>query len=312
VFIVVFALFVAPTIYGLVAFHGRFAPMLKPPVFQHIAFNSLANLAVMWGSIDLKGRLDQRLSDVLRRTAIFHGALAFFTLIARHYYSIPMLLVGAPISAIGGAVVTTLRQRAVAPRVAIVGPWHWIADDRELRCRRIEAPGESIADCDLVLITFEGPLRTPWTDLLSRALLAGKPVRHVAEYLEEARGVVAIAHFDIDCLPTSGLASYRTQKRLLDLAFVVLLAPIAAPIALFGAIGVWITMGRPVPSSRRARAWAALRSEWRNSAPCAPRRRGRPSSPRRAATPGSRVWGAGFGGFVSTSCRNSGTCSWVT
>jgi lipopolysaccharide/colanic/teichoic acid biosynthesis glycosyltransferase len=246
VFIVVFALFVAPTIYGLVAFHGRFAPMLKPPVFQHIAFNSLANLAVMWGSIDLKGRLDQRLSDVLRRTAIFHGALAFFTLIARHYYSIPMLLVGAPISAIGGAVVTTLRQRAVAPRVAIVGPWHWIADDRELRCRRIEAPGESIADCDLVLITFEGPLRTPWTDLLSRALLAGKPVRHVAEYLEEARGVVAIAHFDIDCLPTSGLASYRTQKRLLDLAFVVLLAPIAAPIALFGAIGVWITMGRPV------------------------------------------------------------------
>ena len=242
----VVALLVAPFLYGLVAFHGAVAPILKPPVLRHVAFNSVANLLVMWGSLDLKGRLDQRLSDIVRRTAIFHGAVAFFTLIARHYYSIPMLLVGGPISAIGGIVVTTLRRRAVAPRVGIVGPRHWIADDRGLRCRRIEAPNESIADCDLVLITFEGPLPAPWTDVLSRALLAGKTVRHVSEYLEEARGVVAIAHFDIDYLPTTGLASYRAQKRLLDLVCVVVLAPIAAPIAAMASLGVWLTMGRPV------------------------------------------------------------------
>ncbi len=236
----------APTLYGLVAFHGAVAPILKAPVLRHIAFNSLANFVVMWGSLDLKGRLDQRLSDIVRRTAIVHGALAFFTLIARHYYSIPMLLIGGPISAIGGAVVTTLRQRAIAPRVGVVGPWHWIADDRGLRCRRIEAPDDSIADCDLVLVTFEGPLPAPWTDLLSRALLAGKTVRHVAEYLEEARGVVAIAHFDIDTLPAMQIARYRAGKRVLDLVCVAVLAPIAAPIAALAAAGVWLTMGRPV------------------------------------------------------------------
>ncbi len=240
------AVVVAPAVYGLIAFHGRVAPLTKPPVLRHIAFNSLANLFVMWGSLDLKGRLDQRLSDIVRRTAILHGALAFFTLIARHYYSIPMLLIGGPISAIGGAVVTILRQRASAPSVGIAGPWHWIAEDRGLRCRCIAMPSESIADYDLILITFEGPLPAPWTDLLSRALLAGKTVRHIAEYLEEARGVVALAHFDIDTLPATGIARYRARKRLLDLACVVLMAPIAAPIALVGAAGIWITMGRPV------------------------------------------------------------------
>jgi lipopolysaccharide/colanic/teichoic acid biosynthesis glycosyltransferase len=130
--------------------------------------------------------------------------------------------------------------------VGIVGPWHWIADDRDLLCRRIEAPTDTIADCDLVLITFEGPLPAPWTDLLSRALLAGKTVRHVAEYLEEARGVVAIAHFDIDTLPAMQIARYRAGKRVLDLVCVAVLAPVAAPIAALAAAGVWLTMGRPI------------------------------------------------------------------
>lgn len=236
----------APIVYGLVAFHGVIAPALEPPVVRHIAFNSLANLAVMWTSLDLKGRLDQRLSAIVRRAALFHGAIAFFTLIVRHYYSIPMLLVGAPISVIGGAVVTVLRGRAVAPRVAIVGPWHWIAEDRLLRCRRIEEPSHSIADCDLVLITFEGPLPAPWTELLSRALLAGTTVRHIAEYLEEARGVVSISHFDIEELPAAGLAGYRAQKRLFDLLGAGVLALVGAPVAALAALGIWLTMGRPV------------------------------------------------------------------
>ncbi len=200
----------------------------------------------MTGSVDLAGRLDQRLSNILLRTAIFHGALAFFTLVTRHYYSIPMLLTAAPISAVGGAIVSVLRQKDSAPRVGIVGPWHWIAEDRGHSCRRIEASTESIAEYALILVTFDGPLPAEWTPLLSRALLAGKTVRHIAEYLEEAKGVVSIEHFELNHLPATGLASYRTPKRAFDLIFAIAVMPIAIPVAVVAAAGIWMTMGWPL------------------------------------------------------------------
>ena len=220
--------------------------MFKPRVLRFVAFGCLANLLVMLGSLHLTGRLDERLSNVMRRTAIFHGAIAFFTLIARHYYSIPMLLTGAPLSAIGGAAVTVILQRASAPKVGLIGPWHWIAEDRGLRCARVSTPAGSIADYALLLITFEGPLPADWTPVLSRALLAGKAVRHIAEYLEEARGVVSIDHFELDHLPATGLASYRTPKRLFDILCAAVALPLAAPVVLAAAIGIRATMGAPV------------------------------------------------------------------
>lgn len=240
------SLCVAPAIYGFAAFHGDYAKMMKPRIIRHVAFNSVANLLVMLGSLDLVGRLDQRLSNIVQRTAILHGALAFFTLITRHYYSIPMLLTGAPVSLLGGAIVTVLRQRASAPKIGIVGPWHWIAEDRGLCCRRIEEPTESIAGYALILVTFEGPIPAEWTPVLSRALLAGKTVRHIAEYLEEARGIVAIEHFELEHLPATGLASYRTPKRLFDFLVALLAMPIAILVTALAALGVLITMGWPV------------------------------------------------------------------
>ncbi len=244
--IVIFVALVAPAIYGFVAFHGEYWRMEKARILRFIAFNCTANFLVMVGSLNMTGRLDQRLSNIVRRTAIVHGAIAFFTLIARHYYSIPMLLTGAPLSALGGAIVMFVRQRASAPRVGVIGPWHWIAEDRALRCRVITEPTAAIGDFALILITFEGALPAVWTPLLSRALLAGKPVRHVAEYLEEARGVVSIEHFDLDHLPTAGLATYRTPKRLFDIACVLAAAPLAIPITVTAAIGVRLSMGGPV------------------------------------------------------------------
>ena len=220
--------------------------MMKPRILRHVAFNSVANLLVMAGSLDLAGRLDQRLSNIVQRTAIIHGVLAFLTLITRHYYSIPMLLTGAPISVLGGAVVTILGRRASAPRIGIIGPWHWIAEDRALRCSPVAAPTDSIRDYAVLLITFEGPIPASWTPVLSRALLAGKTVRHIAEYLEEVRGVVAIEHFELEHLPATGLASYRTPKRLFDILVALFAIPIAAPVTALAAAGVWITMGWPV------------------------------------------------------------------
>ena len=240
------ALALAPAIYGLAAFHGAYWRMTKPPVLRFVAFSVLANLLVMAGSVDLTGRLDQRLSNIFRRTAIVHGMLAFLVLIFRHYFSIPMLLTGPVLSAAGGAAVMGARRRETKPRLAVVGPWHWIAESRDLDCRTLEGPTDPIGAFDLLLITFEGGLPPDWTPVLSRALLAGKPVRHVSEYLEEARGVVSIDDFDLDFLPRRGLASYSFPKRLFDVACVVLAVPLALPILVAASLGVWGSMGRPI------------------------------------------------------------------
>jgi lipopolysaccharide/colanic/teichoic acid biosynthesis glycosyltransferase len=77
-------------------------------------------------------------------------------------------------------------------------------------------------------------------------MLSGKPVRHVAEYAEEVAGLVSIDHFDLDHLPPTGLTSYRTRKRLIDVVLAVLSLPVALPALAIGATIVALTMGRPI------------------------------------------------------------------
>ena len=77
-------------------------------------------------------------------------------------------------------------------------------------------------------------------------MMAGKPVRHVAEYLEEEQGVVSIEHFHLDHLPIGGLTSYRIRKRVLDIGLTVLALPIVLPLLLMGALAIWASMGRPI------------------------------------------------------------------
>ena len=235
-----------PAIYGLVAFHGDWRSMFKAPVLEHVAFNCMANLLVMWGAVRLMGRFDQKLSAVFLRTIIVHGSLAFLTLIFRHYYSIPMLLTGVASSAVLGAAVVFARQRAVRPRVGILGPGHWVMEDGGLHCERLFDPGDPIRPYHLILITFDGALPPAWGPTLSRALLAGKPVRHVAEYLEELRGQVSADAFDLDHLPEAGLSGYRTAKRGLDLVGAIALLPLALSIIAVAGLAIMATMGRPI------------------------------------------------------------------
>ncbi|MBV8594023.1 MAG: sugar transferase [Caulobacteraceae bacterium] len=70
-------------------------------------------------------------------------------------------------------------------------------------------------------------------------------MRHVASFLEEAQGVVAAEHFSLDNLPAASLTSYRTPKRVLDVALVVLMAPLALPLLLAATLAVILVMGPP-------------------------------------------------------------------
>ncbi len=243
---ILLALVLMPIVYGLVAFHGAWARMIRVQVLEHVAFNTLANVAVMMSAIRLGGRFDQRLTGVFSRTMAAHGALAFFTLLSRHYYSSPMLLTGVAASAILGSIVVLIQQRSPRRRVGVLGPWSPILDDPALGCERVESPTASIRPYDLLLLTFDGDPSPPFAATLSRALVAGKRVRHISEFIEEVQGVVAIEHFDLDHLPDGGLTSYRSGKRLLDLLAGVLLLPVVLPLAGVAALAVRLSMGAPV------------------------------------------------------------------
>ena len=99
--IVLVVLALSPCLYSVVAFHGLSPRMLRPPVMRFVAASVAANLLTMGLSFHLKGRLDQRLSDIFRATALTHGGLAFVVLIVRHYFSIPILLTAPAVSIVG-------------------------------------------------------------------------------------------------------------------------------------------------------------------------------------------------------------------
>jgi lipopolysaccharide/colanic/teichoic acid biosynthesis glycosyltransferase len=58
--------------------------------------------------------------------------------------------------------------------------------------------------------------------------------------------LVSVDHFDLDQLPPTGLAAYRTGKRLIDIGIAVLSLPVALPTIAIGTAVVAVTMGRPV------------------------------------------------------------------
>ena len=235
-----------PWVYGLVAYHGAWGKMFHAPAPRHIALNVLANVAVMWSAIALKGRFDRKLAGVFTRTLVVHGALAFVILVGRQWYSIPMMLTGVAASSLLGAAFALAREHNVRPRIGVIGPPHERLDSPALDCTAIVDPEAAIGRFELIVITIDGDVPAPWAPTLARALLAGKRIRHVSEFVEELDGAVAIEHFDADHLPEGGMTSYRTRKRLLDLLCVVGLLPLALPVAGLAALGILLTMGRPI------------------------------------------------------------------
>jgi lipopolysaccharide/colanic/teichoic acid biosynthesis glycosyltransferase len=235
-----------PAVYGAVAFHGAWAKLTPPPVLAHVALNTLANGLVASSALRLTGRVDQRLTGVFSRTLMAHGAIAFFTLVTRSYYSIPMLLTGAAASAVLGALVLLVRQRSPRPRVGVLGPWPSILDGAALDGELVLAPDASIRGYDLLLVTLDGDPPAEVAAMLSRALMSGKPVRHIVEFLEETHGVVAIEHFDLDHLPAGGLTTYRTGKRLVDVMVAIALLPVAVTIVGVAGLAILLTMGAPI------------------------------------------------------------------
>lgn len=235
-----------PIVYGLLTFGLAFPQVLQGPLLAHVWLNCAANALVMLGALLLTGRLDRKLAGVLTLLLIAHGGLAFLILTTRSFYSNQIMLTAVPVSAVLGSVVMYLKHRSARVRVALLGPGDAPADQIRIAYDWIRDPDADLRPYDILLATSVIDLPPEWARVLSKAMIAGKPVRHLAEYMEEEQGIVSIDHFDLDHLPATGLTSYRVRKRLMDLAIVVALLPVALPILAGGALAVLISMGRPV------------------------------------------------------------------
>lgn len=235
-----------PIAYALIAFQGAWFKALRPTVAGHIALIATANVIVMLAAIATTGRLDRKLANVFAWTLVAHGAAALIILVGRQWYSIPILLSGVIASSALGSAFAIARQRKLALRVGVIGPRHAIMQDPAFDCAVIADPSQSVRRYDVIVMTSGEGLSAAWLPTLASALLAGKRVRHVSEFLEETRGRLSIQHFDLDQLPEGGLASYRTRKRVVDLLCVAVITPLALPLLAVGCFAVLVTMGRPI------------------------------------------------------------------
>lgn len=200
----------------------------------------------MLAALLLTGRLDRKLAGVLSLVLAVHGALALLVLTTRSPYSNQIMLTAVPMSAVLGVAVMYINHKAVRTRVALLGPHDLPQGQAIFAYDRIRDPDADLRSYDVLLTTSVIDMSPVWVRVLSKAMIAGKPVRHAAEYLEEQKGLVSIDHFDLDHLPPSGLSSYRILKRLMDFALVVALLPVALPLIAAGALAILVSMGSPV------------------------------------------------------------------
>lgn len=235
-----------PVVYGLLIYGFAFPQVLRGALLEHVWLNCAANALVMLGALLLTGRLDRKLAGVLTILLVVHGALAFLILTTRDIYSNQVMLTAVPLSAMLGAAVMYLKHRSAQVRIALLGPHDAPTGQVRIAYDWIMDPGTDLRSYDILLTTNVVDLSPEWVRVLSRAMIAGKPVRHLAEYFEEQQGIVSLDHFDLDHLPPTGLTSYRTRKRLMDLVIVLAILPIALPILAVGALAVLVSMGRPI------------------------------------------------------------------
>lgn len=237
---------VMPIVYGGAIFGMSFVRHLNGPILAHVMLNCAAHALVMLAATKTTGRLDRKLASMLSVLLVVHGGLAFFILITRSFYSNPIMLLAVPISGFLGTAFTFLKHRTAKVRIAVLGPKDPLAGEVRFPYDRVVDPSADLRPYGVLLTTTVTDLSPEWAQVLSKAMVVGKPVRHIAEFIEDQEGLVSVDHFDLDHLPSQGLTSYHTRKRLFDLVLAVAVLPVALPILAVGALIVLVTMGRPI------------------------------------------------------------------
>lgn len=242
---IVVPFFILPAVQTFLLYAPPFGRLANPDALFNIYMNCLLNSVVMILAMRVRGRLDRKIAAVFSRVVFVHGAAAFIILVAREYYSNQVMLISAGLSMILSIAVVLILDRSIPRRVAVIGSGERCSLGLKIPCEVITDPNADLRAYDVILTNTLSGLSSEWSAALSRAMLAGTPVRHLAEYVEEDRGIVSLEHFDLEHIPYGGLTSYRTGKRILDIFLIALSLPVTVPLVILSAIVIRITMGGP-------------------------------------------------------------------
>lgn len=246
-----FSVIMLPIGYAAVLPEAQLASLATSAFSLPILLPALANAAVMLSSIRLKGRFDRKLAASLSRAILVHGSTAMLVLLARLDYSNQIMLLAMAVSMVLGPLVVWLRHDAYPPRIGLLCPPGLEALDlgRQHLVGRVEEvcdPSADLTAFDFLLTPNIASLPPSWATAVSRAMVSGTPVRHLADYTEERLGLTCVDHFDPEHLSAGGITSYRARKRVLDIILVLAALPIALVLIAVAASLIAVTMGRPV------------------------------------------------------------------
>jgi lipopolysaccharide/colanic/teichoic acid biosynthesis glycosyltransferase len=237
-----------PVLYALAPIQVSLNEMLQGQPLSHILANCSANALVMLGALVVRGdRLDIKLTTVLGSALVVHGSLAFIILVARQSYSTLIMPLALMVSFFGGSIVMYAQHRIKRPRIAVITTGSFSFEGATTGDRdHITNPDVDLREYDILLTDSIIDLSPEWARLVSRAMIGGKRVRHFSEFEEEQRGLVAVDHFNLEHIPPGNLAGYRSIKRFLDIALIIITLPVTVPVLLLAMLAVLVTMGRPV------------------------------------------------------------------
>jgi lipopolysaccharide/colanic/teichoic acid biosynthesis glycosyltransferase len=235
--------------YWQIVYTGTPLSEIPAPNFYHIVLNVIANIGCVVVAYNARGDLNYKLNSSLLGVLLIHGSLVVAILIFRLYYSRLMLSL-ALLTSIGLVTVTALASQRWFPRRIGIMPgefrpevWEWIP----IGAKVIGVEETDVSKYDLVLVDWSRVTHPHQNAFISRALLSGCVVKHVACYVEERSGRVSLDHFAPEHATRAINSLYLTTlKQPIDILLVLLVLPIVTPILLFAMLAILISMGRPI------------------------------------------------------------------
>ncbi|MEO1198417.1 MAG: sugar transferase [Pseudomonadota bacterium] len=186
---------------------------------------------------------------VLGRVGLVMMVFFVIIVIGRIYYSRSAVILAFALTCVFSIYLIRYLRRRFPEKIGVVPIGHGEALCERFRFNGnlIESEKTSPRSFDAIAADFSVDIPVVWSRYLADAMLAGKPVLHVAQLVESRTGTVSIDHFGENHLKTiQTIGTYSLLKRASDLGLLLVLGPIVLIMVTFGALGILLTMGRPI------------------------------------------------------------------